>query len=97
MPELSTITAPAGATKETAVPGYDDADYWFSLIGEKKAAIFLDLTDRTLQKYRQVGAGPIFCRLSARSIKYRRHDLRLWSEAKLRTSTSDIGPKASAA
>ena len=78
-------------------PNYGDADYWFALIGEQDAADFLNLTDRTLQKYRQTGGGPKFCRLSARSIKYRRHDLRLWSEVKLRASTSDIDPEASAA
>ena len=97
MTESSTITALASAAEEASVPGYGDADYWFSLIDEQDAASFLDLTDRTLQKYRQAGGGPKFCRLSARSIKYRRYDLRLWSEARLRASTSDIGPEASAA
>ena len=94
MTASSTTTALAGAAEEAAVSGYGDSDYWFSLIGEKEAASFLDLTDRTLQKYRQAGGAPKFCRLSARSIKYRRYDLRLWSEAKLRTSTSDPGKAA---
>ena len=94
MTETSTVTALADAAEEEAVPGYGDANYWFALIGEQNAAEFLDLTDRTLQKYRQTGDGPKFCRLSARSIKYRRYDLRLWSEARLRSSTSDPGPAA---
>ena len=94
MAESSTITALAGTAEEAAVPDYGDADYWFSLISEKEAASFLDLTDRTLQKYRQTGGGAKFCRLSARSIKYRRYDLRLWSEARLRASTSDPGAEA---
>ncbi len=97
MTESSTNTALAGAAEEATVLGSGDPDYWFSLVGEQEAASFLDLTDRTLQKYRQVGGGPKFCRLSARSIKYRRYDLRFWSETRLRASTSDIGPKASAA
>ena len=63
MTESSTITALAGAAEEEAVPGYGNADYWFSLIGEQEAASFLDLTDRTLQKYRRAGGGPKFCRL----------------------------------
>ncbi len=96
MTEFSAITALAGAAEEAAVPGYGGADYWFSLIGEQEAASFLDLTDRTLQKYRQAGGGPKFCRLSARSIKYRRYDLRLWSETRLRASTSDPDPEVSA-
>lgn len=82
-----------GSTGATGNPEF----FWFALIDEKEAAEYLDLTDRTLQKYRQTGGGPKFCRLSARSIKYRRHDLRIWSEAKLRASTSDPGPDAAAA
>lgn len=46
-------------------------DYWFQLIDEKPAADFLDLTDRTLQKFRQQGGGPPFVRISSRCIKYR--------------------------
>ncbi len=95
-----TSPAPIGFSADgeaTSIPNYGDADYWFSLISEQEAAEFVDLTDRTLQKYRQSGGGPKFCRLSARSIKYRRHDLRLWSEAALRSSTSDPGPVAASA
>jgi hypothetical protein len=91
MTESTSITALANAGETAAMPGYGDAEYWFALIDEKEAAEFLDLTDRTLQKYRQSGGGPKFCRLSARCIKYRRHDLRLWAEAALRSSTSDTG------
>ena len=43
----------------TALPSYGDADYWFALIDEREAAVFLDLTDRTLQTKRQKGGGPI--------------------------------------
>ncbi len=97
MNESPSITAVANAGEAAAMPGYGDAEYWFALIDEQEAAEFVDLTDRTLQKYRQSGGGPKFCRLSARCIKYRRHDLRLWSEGKLRASTSDLGPEANAA
>ncbi len=64
-------------------------DYWFELIDEETAAEFVDLTDRTLQKYRQQGGGPPFVRISSRCIKYRRIDLRRWSEDRLRSSTSE--------
>ena len=66
-------------------------DYWFELIDEDRAAEVVDLTDRTLQKYRQQGGGPPFIRVSSRCIKYRRIDLRRWSEDRLRSSTSDVG------
>ena len=68
-----------------------DADYWFTLIDEKVAADFLDLTDRTMQKMRQRGDGPRYIFISSRCLKYRRSDLRDWAEARIRTSTSDPG------
>ncbi len=69
-------------------------EYWQGLIGEEVAARFLSLTIRTLQGWRYKGGGPVYCRVSARCIRYRRADLRVWAEARLRTSTSDIGLEA---
>ena len=69
-------------------------DYWQGLIGEEVAAKFLSLTIRTLQGWRYKGGGPRYVRVSARCIRYRRADLRVWAEARLRTSTSDIGLEA---
>lgn len=69
-----------------------DAQFWFELVDEKVAAEFLDLTNRTMQSLRQTSAGPPFVRLSARAIKYRRIDLKTWTESLLRKSTSDPGP-----
>jgi hypothetical protein len=81
-----------GADVETGSHG--DLDYWHALIREDEAGDFLDLTARTMQVMRQRGDGPRFVRLSSRCIKYRRIDLRAWSEARLRTSTSDPGQEA---
>jgi hypothetical protein len=81
----------------TALPSYGDADYWFALIDEREAAVFLDLTDRTLQTKRQKGGGPKFVRVSGRCVKYRRIDCYHYSQARLRASTSDPGPQAAAA
>ena len=72
----------------------DASDYWHALIDEKAAAAFLDLTDRTMQKFRQVGGGPRFVRISARCVKYRRIDLKVYADARLRSSTSDSGEAA---
>lgn len=71
----------------------NDLDYWNSLIDEHAAGAFLDLTHRTMQLMRQRGDGPCFCRLSSRSVKYRRLDLREYAEARLRRSTADPGPE----
>jgi hypothetical protein len=83
---------------ETSVPALsadgkhgETAAYWYELIDEAEAARFLDLNPRTMQGFRYRGGGPRFVRLSSRCVKYRRIDLRDWAEAKLRTSTSDLG------
>ncbi len=71
----------------------DDLDYWNALIDEQAAAVFLDLTRRTVQQMRQHGNGPPFVRLSARSIKYTRARLKEYADKHLRTSTADPGPE----
>ena len=74
-----------------------DPEYWYGLIDEKVMAEFLDVTDRSLQKWRQTGDGPKFVRISARCVKYRRIDGRAYSEARLRSSTGDPGPEVATA
>jgi len=73
----------------------DSSDYWHALIDEKAAAAFLNLTDRTLQSYRQKGGGPRYIAISSRCLRYRRIDLKAWADARIRTSTSDPGEAAS--
>ena len=75
-------------------PPEADLAYWNALIDEKAAGDFLGLTPRTMQAMRQRGGGCRYIAISARCIRYRRLDLRTWSEARLRTSTSDPGRKA---
>lgn len=62
-----------------------------SLISEKKAAEFLGLSIKTLQKKRGTGDGPQYIRISSRCIRYRRRDLVEWAKRLERTSTSDTG------
>ena len=89
----ATATIPPATSDEPRAPE-DDPGFWFELVDERVAGVFVDLKPRTLQAYRQRGGGPRFCRVSSRCIKYRRIDLRTWSEARLRTSTSDPGQAA---
>lgn len=71
------------------------APHWFELINEATAADFLNLKRRTLQDWRQRSSqGPPFIRISGRCVKYRRIDLRRWSEERLRKSTSDVATGA---
>ena len=71
-----------------------DLDYWQALINEKAAAAFLGVEGRTLQSYRQRGGGPKYIALSSRCLRYRRIWLLEWTEARVRTSTSDPGKGA---
>lgn len=73
-----------GAKFEGCYPlGYLD-----QLVCEKEAAAILGYTVRALQNWRLRGGGPLFVKVSARSIRYRRRDLNAWVEARLRTNTS---------
>ncbi len=95
---MSLETSPEGS----AGPGHnggppldDNPEFWFALINEKVMAEFLDVTTRSLQKWRRTGEGPRYVRISCNCVKYRRIDGREFSEARLRKSTSDPGNGAS--
>lgn len=60
-----------------------------ALIPEKLAAAFLGLSIKTLQKRRVTGDGPIYLKISARCVRYRRCDLIAWANSLARTSTSE--------
>jgi hypothetical protein len=93
--EHSPVRDDKGASSNNArTPPETDPGYWHSLIDEKVAAEFLDLTPRTTQAYRQRGGGPKYIVLSSRCIKYRRIDLKAWADARVRTSTADQGAEA---
>ena len=71
-----------------------DLAFWNALIDSKMAGEFLGLSDRFMQDRRQLGGGPKYIVVSARCVRYRRCDLRAWSEARFKTSTSDVGVAA---
>jgi len=72
-----------------------DPDFLDRLINEHEAADYLGYSVRALQNWRVRGGGPRFVKVSARSIRYRRRDLRAWVEARLQSHTSE--PAASRA
>lgn len=55
-----------------------------------EAARFLGLSDRTLEKHRTFGTGPVYRKLGGR-IVYALQDLQTWADRGLRQSTSDPG------
>jgi predicted DNA-binding transcriptional regulator AlpA len=59
-----------------------------SLLDQKRAAQFLGLSVRTLERHRVAGTGPRWARLG-RLVRYRPHDLTEWVESNMRSSTSD--------
>ncbi len=66
-------------------------DYLTTLLKEKDAAKFLEVSARSLQGWRFKGGGPKFVKISHRSIRYRKKELIEWAEGKIRSSTSDSG------
>lgn len=92
--DTTTATAEPKVTEQAKASAVTEADYWYALIDEEPAADFLNLKPRTLQAKRATGGGPKFIRLSSRCVKYRRCDLREWTEACIRVSTSDTGQAA---
>ena len=82
---------PVEAVTEAPQVGAAGDEFWHSLIDEKAAGEFLDLTDRFLQEKRSKGGGPRYIHLSSRCIRYRRIDLKQWADEHVRTSTSDPG------
>lgn len=61
------------------------------LLTEAETARLIGFSTRTLQKWRMIGEGPRFVRVTARAVRYRRSDIDEWIESRLRTSTSDPG------
>lgn len=60
-----------------------------SLLDQKRAARFLGLSVRTLERHRLAGTGPQYARLG-RLIRYRQSDLKDWVDSNLRNSTSEM-------
>ena len=66
------------------------------LLTTKQAAEALNLSPRSLEKWRLDGCGPPFVKLGG-SVRYRSVDLGAWVQERVRRSTSDPGPGQEAA
>ena len=64
------------------------SDYLDRLTNENEAAAFLGYSVRALQNWRVRGGGPLYVKVSARSVRYRRRDLIAWAEGRLAANTS---------
>ena len=61
------------------------------MLNGKSTADFLQVSWKTLARWRSEGGGPPYLRLSRTSIRYRMSDLVEWLKKLERTSTSDSG------
>ena len=65
-----------------------DPDYFDRLIDEKEAASYLCYSVRALQNWRVRGGGPMFVKVSGRSVRYTRGDLQKWIDQRRVANTS---------
>jgi hypothetical protein len=61
------------------------------LIPEREAAALLGYSPRALQNWRLRGGGPVFVKVSERSIRYQHSDLMAWIASRRRARTADPG------
>jgi excisionase family DNA binding protein len=60
------------------------------LLTQSDAAKLLRLSERTLERLRLQGGGPLFVK-AGRAVRYRESDLETWIAARVVSSTSAIG------
>jgi excisionase family DNA binding protein len=58
------------------------------LLTQREAAALLRLSERTLERLRITGLGPVFVK-AGRRVLYRESDLEAWVESRVRGSTSE--------
>ncbi len=68
-------------------------DSFLVFLDQRAAAELLRLSERTLERLRSEGTGPVF-RKFGRRVVYATDDLLRWAESCRRTSTSDPGRSA---
>jgi hypothetical protein len=61
-------------------------------LSNEHAAAFLNLSPRTLEKFRVVGGGPPFCKFGRR-VAYSIADLETWANERRCASTSDLASR----
>jgi predicted site-specific integrase-resolvase len=58
---------------------------------EQDLATRWEISERTLQKWRVRGAGPVFRKIGS-NVRYDERDVEAYEDRQARTSTSDTGP-----
>ena len=60
-----------------------------TLLTQREAALALRLSERTLERLRVSGLGPVFVKCGGRSVRYRQTDLEDWISTRVVRSTSE--------
>ena len=60
-----------------------------TLLTQREAALALRLSERTLERLRVSGLGPVFVKCGGRSIRYRQTDIDQWIAQRVVRSTSE--------
>ena len=63
------------------------------VLSTAQAAKFVNMSPRTLERWRLTGGGPRYLKLG-RAVRYRKDDLEQFLAESRRSSTSDSGPEA---
>lgn len=71
-----------------------DVDVSFPLLTEDETAEGLNLSTRTLQRFRQQGGGPPYVRLGERRVAYVPADVQTWVRSRVVASTSEATVRA---
>jgi predicted DNA-binding transcriptional regulator AlpA len=61
------------------------------LLNQREAAVVLRLSERTLERFRLTGGGPVFVK-AGRRVLYREPDIEEWIASRTRASTSATRP-----
>jgi predicted DNA-binding transcriptional regulator AlpA len=61
-----------------------------TLLDQREAARLLNLSIRTMERFRLQGGGPLYVKCG-RSVRYRTSDIEAWIAARVVSSTSAIG------
>lgn len=85
---MSERRRPYPGVAEDTIMGIDDRAAPPRHLRTPEAARFLGLSDRTLEKHRSYGTGPVYRKIGGRVV-YTLEDLQAWAQRGERRSTSD--------
>ncbi len=93
--DTQALAAPAASVEQPSA--HPLSDHPQAMLTTTQAADVLGLSPRTLEQLRVKGGGPDYFALGKRAIRYQRHALNTWLNARRRKSTSDPGPEEAGA